>query len=237
VNAPQNPSVIPAASIDPVLARMRQIGASLPTTDGVACFNHLYLAVTEDVAGQVQDAGFEDPDFLSALDVIFAGLYFQAVDADHAHQPVGHAWAPLFDARKRTGIAPIQFALAGMNAHINHDLVLALVQTCQTRGLTLASDTPQHRDYLRVNTILDRVEQRIKAEYATGLIGIADQALGRLDDVVAMWSVARARDAAWTHAQTLWALRDEPVLRAGFLATLDEMVGFAGRGLLVAVLE
>ena len=55
----------------------------------------------------------------------------------------------------------------------------------------------------------------------------------RLDDVAAMWNVVRARDAAWTNAQALWALRDEPELSARYLTTLDRTVGLAGRGLLV----
>ena len=68
------------------------------------------------------------------------------------------AWAPLFEARAKPRIAPIQFALAGMNAHINHDLCLALVATCKELGLGLDLGSPQHRDYLKVNAILERVE-------------------------------------------------------------------------------
>jgi hypothetical protein len=34
----------------------------------------------------------------------------------------------------RGGIEPVQFALAGMNAHINHDLPLAMVSTCTALG-------------------------------------------------------------------------------------------------------
>jgi hypothetical protein len=48
-----------------------------------------------------------------------------------------------------------------------------------------------------------------------------------------MWDVERARDAAWTNAQALWALGDEPSLAGEYLLALDRMVGFAGRGLLV----
>jgi hypothetical protein len=48
-----------------------------------------------------------------------------------------------------------------------------------------------------------------------------------------MWDVDRARDAAWTNGQTLWALRDEPPLADAFLLTLDRIVGLAGRGLLI----
>ena len=51
-----------------------------------------------------------------------------------------------------------------------------------------------------------------------------------------MWEVARARDAAWTHAETLWALRHLSELKEAYLLTLDRIVGFAGRGLLIPVL-
>ena len=43
----------------------------------------------------------------------------------------------------------------------------------------------------------------------------------------------RARDAAWTNAQALWALGDQPPLANDYLLALDRMVGFASRGLLI----
>ena len=48
-----------------------------------------------------------------------------------------------------------------------------------------------------------------------------------------MWDVARARDAAWTNAQALWALHGDPALESEFLGTLDRMVGLASRGFLI----
>ena len=47
-----------------------------------------------------------------------------------------------------------------------------------------------------------------------------------------MWNVRKARTAAWTNAETLWALRDLPLTAGRFALTLDRTVGFAGRGLL-----
>lgn len=222
--------------IDPVIARMEAIAAGLSEADGVARFNELYLAVTRAVGRAMGATAFEDVAFLARLDVVFADLYFQAVDADAAGRRPAHSWRPLFDRRARPRIAPIQFALAGMNAHINHDLAIALVSVCGERGVRPRRDTPQHRDYVRVNAILEQVEEEVKARYDTGLVGVADEALGRLDDVLAMWSVARARAAAWSHAETLWALRDAPALAEPFVMTLDRVVGFAGRGMLVATL-
>lgn len=53
-----------------------------------------------------------------------------------------------------------------------------------------------------------------------------------MDDIVAMWNVTRARDAAWTNAEALWKLRDDPQLTSRYVATLDRSVGLAGRALL-----
>jgi hypothetical protein len=219
-----------------VIDRMETVAAELPAADGVSRFNHLYLEVTRSVDSAALTSLFEDIGFMTELDVGFAGLYFDAVDASQAGRPLPRCWAPLFEARNDSHVAPIQFALAGMNAHINHDLPLALVSTCVKAGVELDSDSPQHRDFLKVNDLLATVETRVKAEYVTGLVGVADEVLGRIDDVVAMWSITEARNAAWTHAEMLWAVRDSPVLTAAFEDVLDGTIGFAGRGLLVPTL-
>jgi hypothetical protein len=222
------PDVDPIAR---VVHRMERIAAGLPTADGVARFNELYLAVTRAVLAETGE--FEDPRFLTRLDVVFADLYFAAVDATRP----GHAWRPLFESRSHPRVAPLQFALAGMNAHINHDLPVALVATMLELGLEPVRGTPPHRDFCRVDAILARVEESIKDRFLGEELGLADDALGRLDDVVAMWSVERARDAAWTNAEALWALRQRPPVRDAFLLSLGRFVGFASRGLLLPTLE
>jgi hypothetical protein len=220
------------ASIDEVIARLQSIQAPLARADGVGCFTRLYLDVTHAVQSQLATTTFADPSFLARLDVVFAGLYLDAFDA-HARNPrrVPRAWAPLFDRRDRRGIAPLQFALAGMNAHINRDLPLALVACWREVGV---SPTDQS-DFNRVNDVLGRVEGVVKERYLSGPLRILDRLVhrvDRLDDVVAMWDVRRARDAAWVNAQALWALRDDHRLAAEYVEVLDRSVGLAGRGLL-----
>ena len=219
--------------VDEVAELMRAIEKALPPRDGVRAFTSLYRAVTEDVDRRVRPEAFADAPFTRWLDVVFANLYFRALRA-HVLGPKRppRAWAPLFEARGRRGVAPIQFALAGMNAHINRDLPLALVATCRARKVAPRRGSPQHADFRRVDGVLADTEARVKTEFATGLIGWADEALGELDDVLAMWNVRKARAAAWTNAETLWALRDLPLTAGRFALTLDRTVGFAGRGLL-----
>ena len=123
-----------------------------------------------------------------------------------------------------------------MNAHINRDLPVALVTTWTELGSKPRSGSPQYGDYMRVNGLLADVEAKLEKRYVTGWLGRFNRLLhrfNRLDDVIAMWNVERARAAAWTNAETLWVLRGAPELAAEFLASLDRMVGFAGRGLLV----
>jgi hypothetical protein len=215
-----------------VIERMRTTVKHLPPADGVSCFVRLYLAVTEGVQQKLAGLTFHDPRFLARLDVLFADLFFAALEPGRASR----AWAPLFELRSRPGIAPLQFALAGMNAHINRDLPLAVVATCRELGVPLAEGSPQHADFLRVNVVLATVEGTVKQQYLTGALRTLDRLVhrvDRLDDVVAMWNVARARDAAWANAEALWALRDDAHVSAQYVAALDRSVGLAGRGLLV----
>ena len=223
--------------IDEVIRRLRAVETSAPPSDGVVCFARLYREVTEGVGAELTKKGLADARFLETLDVHFAGLFFSALDSygrDPADTPP--AWVPLFAERSRKGIAPLQFALAGMNAHINRDLPVALVATCRELGLDLREGSPEHGDFERVDALLARVETRVKSSYVTGWLAWVDRLvhrLRRIDDVLAMWDVDRARDAAWTNAQALWALGGEPPLASDYLLALDRMVGLASRGLLI----
>lgn len=229
---PLFPAVLPPpASIDEVLDRMQQIDAALPPRDGVACFNRLYRHMTVEVREAVRDAAFEDNRFLERLDVLFAIRYLDAL-ARQGTPGAPRAWQPLFEARSRAGVAPLQFALAGMNAHINFDLALSLVATCEERGTAPVSGSPQHRDHLRINDILASVQDKVKSLFLAGVLAEVDVAAGNVDDQFVLWSTARARDAAWTSAEMMWALRPLPTLLSEYVTTLDRFVGFAGRQML-----
>ena len=223
----------PARSIDDVVGVMTAIDEGLPDDDGLKWFNRLYLRVTVSVRQSVGGATFRDPEFLAALDVVFANLYFAAlVAAGNGVERAPSAWQPLLAARHRRGIERIQFALAGMNAHINRDLPEGIVQTFAALGGDPLTDRNRRRDFDSINTLLERVEGEIKTEFSIGLVGVIDELGHDVDDAVAMFKVRKARAAAWTNAQVLWALRDLPALRNDFFARLDGLTGLAGRGLL-----
>jgi len=113
-------------TISDVIARMKTVDRLLAVNDGLKWFNRLYLMVTEQVEHNPTGGGWKSPFWLARLDVIFAGDYFGAVADFLAGAAVPSAWSALFEARYRKSVDRIQFALAGMNAHINHDIALAL---------------------------------------------------------------------------------------------------------------
>jgi hypothetical protein len=228
VTAPPAPAPSPAAAgLGAAATRMRAIAAELPPGDGLAVFNGIYLTVTEEVLRRIGSAGFADSASAGHLAAVFAGRYLAAVDADRAGLRPPACWRPLFTLRGHPGIHPVQFALAGMNAHIEHDLPLSVLDTC----LSLAREPEQlAADYERINGLLAELDEKVRAELLPGPdpLELAEP----LTHLVGAWSVSRARDAAWTTAKVLWGLRELPEILEEFSSGLDRTVGLVGRQLL-----
>ncbi|MEU1283254.1 DUF5995 family protein [Kitasatospora sp. NPDC005856] len=216
------------AGIERVVRRLRRIGAGLPPADGVAVFNRLYLTVTEAVRDRLGRGCFADPRAVAELDVVFAGHYLRAVAADEAGQEPPASWRPLFALRAHPGVLPLQFALAGMNAHIQHDLPLAVVDTCRRRGCEPAV---LEEDYHRINRVLAEEEAAVREQLMPGpdLLELAEP----LTHLLGVWSVAAAREGAWNAAEALWELRHLPDAARAFTTALDASVGLLGRALLL----
>lgn len=214
---------------------MQSIDVALPASDGVACFNRMYLEVTSGVRQHVEQGFFGDPAFVSRLDVVFANLYFRAVDTlsgPPSALPV--AWQPLLAARSTPGIEPIQFALAGMNAHINHDLPLAVVTTC-TDLKTAPDDGSHHDDYQKVDTLLDASEQSVRESFEPPGVVVVDRHVAAVANIIGNWSINTARDVAWDTAVALWDVRDNQMASRLLTGALAHTVAMASRGLLLVV--
>ncbi|WP_329114292.1 DUF5995 family protein [Streptomyces sp. NBC_01465] len=215
-------------SVDMVVARMRALRTDWPPADGVAVFNQVYLTVTEEIDRRI-DRGrdFSDATAACALDALFAGRYLAAVDAVAEGGRPSACWQPLFQYRRHPGVRPLQFALAGINAHIGHDLALAVVDSCQ---MLECEPAELEDEFDRVGDILVALEERIREDLMPGpdLLEIADP----LTHLLGSWSLERARDAAWSAARVLWGLRELPGLAGEFTQRMDAGVGLVGRCLL-----
>jgi hypothetical protein len=220
-------------TIADVIARMQAIDALLPVNDGLKWFNRLYLMVTQQVDLHPPGGAWQSPVWLTRLDVVFAGLYFGAVAGFLGGRSVPAAWNVLFAARYRPGIDRIQFALAGMNAHINHDLALALLTTDSELNVVPAPDGPEFADYQSVNGLLNTVMPSTLTMLASDTLGVLAQDTGKIGRLLAFWDICAARGLAWDFSNHLRSLAG--LTRDAALGAQDTLTGALGRAILAAV--
>jgi len=223
------------ATIPGVLQTLETIESICIDGDGLKWFNGLYLQVTQAVAARVAAGGFADPAWMAQLDVRFAGFYFAALRSSLSGQPAPSCWQVMLSSRGQSAIARIQFALAGVNAHINRDLPDAIVATCQATGTTPDAGGTHYNDYTALNSTLDGLIESAKRVLHVRLLGEALPPVSHLEDTLAAWSVTASRKSAWTNAGHLWQFRLSPVLAAGFMDMLDGFTAVIGKTLLVPV--
>ena len=223
-------------SIADVAATMNRIDAALPDGDGLKWFNRLYHLVTGEVGAHVA-ATWERPAWLDRLDVIFAELYFSGIEGCLSTPGGGPlAWRALLDVRSDPRIAPVQFAFAGMSAHINRDLAVAVARTWVAQDTPVrARATPEFHDYLAVNELLDKVEPRALDILCGSLLVAMDKASGRGADWTALQMLHGARDVAWSHAQALNCLGVESEEASDYIDGLDAVAAGCARAALIPV--
>jgi uncharacterized protein with NAD-binding domain and iron-sulfur cluster len=224
----------PVTSVAEAIERMIAIGEALPEIDGVAAFNHLYLRTTQAVQKRIDKGFFSDAAFMDDLDVVFANLYLDAVRAaSRDGRGLAKSWEVLVGRRADPRVSPLQFAIAGMNAHINHDLPIAVVETCKRRNTT---PDAHHDDYTRVDAILVEIDETLRQEIVEGAVRHHERTLPQgIENAVDQWTISHARSSAWNRAEMLWAIRDQTAATDQYEAALDDMVGMVGRCLLLPV--
>ena len=222
-------------SISDVVQTLRTIDTTCIDGDGLKWFNWLYLQVTQAVESRVAAGGFTDPVWLAQLDIQFARLYFSALKSTLSGQAASACWQVVLNGRSQAEIARIQFALAGINAHINHDLPEAIVATCRVTGTTPDPAGAHYNDYTALNSTLDGLIESAKRTLPVRLLGGALPPISRLEDTIAAWNVSAARESAWQNAEHLWLLRTIPSLESSFMDMLDGLTTVIGKVLVVPV--
>jgi Family of unknown function (DUF5995) len=229
---------VPPRTVPDVIGIMQKIESICVDTDGLKWFNWLYLQVTLAVQARVGQPGgfaFIDPAWIAALDAVFAGYYFSAIEAALTSGNAPGCWQAVFNVRNQPDIARLQFAFAGMNAHINHDLPQAIVATCQSSGIAPQHGTAQYNDYTAVNSTLDTIINAARQELNVRLAGDALPEVNRLEDLLAAWSISSVREIAWKNAEVLWHIKDAPLVSSTFLDSVDATTAAASKTLLIPV--
>lgn len=165
-----------------------------------------YALMTDNMLTALQSGRFHDQTWVTALVDNFADYYFVALDAYEQRQaslPIVWDRAHTLAASPATTV--IQNLLLGINAHINHDLVLVLADMLQPEWDSLGPEQRQLRfaDHCKVNTIIgetiDAVQDQVVERYARAM-DVVDKLCGPLDE----WGTARLirywRNDVWRQA-------------------------------------
>lgn len=218
-----------------LLQRLQPVLESGPrgADDGVACFNHLYGRITSEVLDQLADQDrFRDPEFVARLDVELARRYFAALRTDVTGGTPARAWKVLFDRRRNPDTGPMEFAVCGVNAHVNFDLAQAVVRTCTVLGRRELGSV-EHHDYQAINAVFARHMSCLRDDFQAWLGREFDGLfLDSLLDGASNLSVVVARDAAWRRAEHLWRLRSRPAEFERECEAIDWRAAMIGRGVL-----
>ena len=176
--------------------------------DRRAVFVSAYLVITAAVKARVQSKGFMDNEWVTRYDVAFANLYRAALLAyERADSGLTEAWRIAFDAARHNDALIVQDLMLGINAHVNHDLPLAL------SAVSIEPNRQQRfADHIAVNETLEtatgELENRIETMYAPGL-DMLGRAFYPLIGEITSLDLTVTRQLAWDHGVALADARND----------------------------
>jgi hypothetical protein len=224
--------------IDPAAARMQALieqwqagegdGTQQRPEDRRVIFLRCYLLMTNNMLAAIERQEFHDSDWVGRLLHRFAGYYFTALEAYEASaraqasgevQPGADSPAPppvwqlAFQAAHRPGTLALQHLLLGVNAHINYDLILALVDILEPEwdSLTEEQRNLRYQDHCRVNRVIGETVDAVQDEVLDPempVMEIIDRIMGRVDEAMISHLLAHWRDVVWHHANRLLEIQE-----------------------------
>lgn len=213
---------------DPLIDQMQSyIQLWQSTCDDKALFLRCYMMMTSNVITAVSHQEFHDPPWVTELIHRFAAHYFtalQSYEQDPAAAPP--VWQQAHQAANDPHFSALQKLLSGINAHINYDLVLTLVEMLQVEwvGQTVEMRNGRYTDHCHINHIIgctiDAVQDEI-LEPAMPIMDILDNLLGPIDERLLGRLIARWREKVWQNATCLLEMQ-EPQERELFIKQVEQ---------------
>jgi hypothetical protein len=182
------------------------IGQWEERADPRAVFLSCYWMMTSNMLAAIEQKEFNDPAWVDRLLHRFADYYFVALDAyelNPASAPP--VWQLAHNITSAPNSSALQKILLGVNAHINYDLVLTLVDLLQSEwdGLSEEQRLIRYADHCRVNHVIgstiDAVQDQI-LEPAMPVMDLIDRLLGSLDEMLISRLITQWREQVWQNA-------------------------------------
>jgi hypothetical protein len=197
--------------------------------DRRAVFLGCYRMMTANMLAAIDRQEFHDSAWVGKLLHRFANYYFTALDAyntDTSSAPL--VWQLAFDAASHPRTLALQNLLLGVNAHINYDLVLALVDILETEweGLLENQRILRYEDHCHVNRVIGRTIDTVQdqvLEPAMPVMDIFDKIMGPVDEILISRLLAHWRESVW-HDATRLLETPEPGKRASVMKQIEENV-------------
>jgi hypothetical protein len=179
-----------------------------PERSAQRLFLETYRRTTLAVARAIEDAQFEDPEWVERWDVAFADLYLAALDLDLAGSPqVSRPWRLAFDAP--AGLPALRHVLLGINAHINYDLpqaLLAVITDAEFADPVVVAR--RGRDHERIDGVLSgRVAAEDDELGAVSTLTVVDRLLQPLNRLSSKRFLREARQKVWHNTGELQRAR------------------------------
>jgi hypothetical protein len=189
------------------------------SADRRAIFLNCYSLMTDNMLEAINSGEFNDPEWVYSLLEHFAEYYFKALEAYEQHlleaPPI---WKLTFEADNQPDTLVPQNLMLGINAHINYDLTLALVDMLSPDWAQLSSDERQGRydDHTHVNQVIARTIDAVQdsvVEPASPAMNLVDVLMGPMDEWAAARMISEWRDTVWEQAMRLIDVADETELQ------------------------
>jgi hypothetical protein len=224
---------------DPTLQRMQTlIDAWEAIRDDKAIFLRCYRLMTANMLTAVDRQEFHDSAWVGRLLHRFVEYYFSALDAYLADPTTApRVWQMTHAAARRPEIFTLQHLLLGVNAHINYDLVLALVDLLDAEWDSLPESQRllRYEDHCQVNRVIgktiDAVQDQV-LEPAMPVLKTLDKLMGPVDEMLISRLLSQWRENVWQHAVRLLETHDREE-RASQVKQIETHVLELGEGILM----
>jgi Family of unknown function (DUF5995) len=177
--------------------------------DQRSIFLSCYLLMTRNIISAIDNLEFRDSAWVNRLMDRFAGYYFAALEQYEKEPSSAPAvWHSAHDVSLAPHTLALQKLLAGINAHINYDLVLSLVDMLEPEWGGLGDDqrATRYQDHCHVNAVIgrtiDAVQDQILDPVMPSMV-LIDELLGPVDEALVSHLIMHWRETVWRDAMQL----------------------------------